>query len=73
MALDSYGKSMKEKHKLAISPLVDYGFTNEDYVHNLSVFKDSAINDRGYYIIHPEWVSEKSKARKNYKVIGCYL
>ena len=72
MALDSYGKPIQDKHKLAISPLVDYGFTS-DYVHKYSVFKDSSPNDRGYYIIHPEWISEKSKPRKNYKVIGCYL
>ena len=72
MAVDSHWKPKQEKNKLAVSPLVDYGFTN-DYVHKYSVFRDAATNDRGYYIIHPEWISEKSKPRKNYKVIGCYL
>lgn len=38
--------------------------SSKDYVHNHSIFTSTMPNVSGYYIIHPDWVSERFQLRR---------
>ncbi|GFN86807.1 hypothetical protein PoB_001331300 [Plakobranchus ocellatus] len=38
--------------------------SDDDYVHNHSIFTSTYPSVAGYYIIHPDWVSERSSMRR---------
>ena len=53
--------------KMYKSKIKDYNILPEDNVYTHSVFGKVSAPDRGYFIIHPEWVSERAKPKKSYR------
>jgi len=44
--------------------------TSDDYVHNHATFASTTPNVTGYYVIHPDWVSERSSLRRSKSLLS---
>ncbi|KAK3790505.1 hypothetical protein RRG08_060555 [Elysia crispata] len=44
--------------------------SDEDYVHNHSIFTGTYPSVAGYYIIHPDWVSERASMRRSKSLLS---
>ncbi|XP_065059627.1 uncharacterized protein LOC135687098 [Rhopilema esculentum] len=69
---DKLKKQQRDQPKMAVSKMYkasfdDYSFPADDYIYNQSVFGKVSAKDRGFFIIHPEWVSERAKPKKGYR------
>ena len=67
------------KDKIAVDPAkpraVRYGVTDDDYFHHGSAFQPVKTRDKGYFTIHPQFVSEnvvelKKLRKKHQKYFG---